>query len=198
MDKIPTTVIIVLLCIAAALGFLYWLVTTPKTVRLQAALEERTHFDYETNLMVQKDSSLNEWLMLRRVKGSDWQWAIKGFDYKVQTRKEPSMSLSTIIPDAYLKKSVDEPGRIIIGRITDRGSGMHGWHITMIRQGESAIDFDRHQRYYVWIDKDFPKGFNDQGEPIPHNEKRWFFAGLADVIAKEKYNGYIEPAEEDR
>ena len=68
----------------------------------------------------------------------------------------------------------------------------------MIKQGESEINFDRHQRYYVWIEKEFPKGFDEQGEPISENSKRWFFAGLADLIAKEKYNGYVEPVEGDK
>ena len=68
----------------------------------------------------------------------------------------------------------------------------------MIRQGESEINFNLHQRYYVWIEKEFPKGFNNMGEPISENNKRWFFAGLADIIATDKYNGYIEPKEGDK
>ena len=197
MIKILTTIILLLLFLAAISGLIYWLVTTPKTSQLQPALEERMHFDYETALRIQKDSSLSELLLLRRVRGSEWKLAIKP-DYKIKTRKESSMSVTTIRPDAYLKSSSDDFNKAIIGRLTDRGSGMHGWHITMIRQGASQIDFSRHQRYYVWVEKDYPKGFNDKGEPLSVNPKRWFFAGLADIIAKDKYNGYEEPNEGDR
>ncbi len=198
MIKITPTIILLLICFAVVAGLLYWLVATPKTIRLQSALEEETDYNYATSLIVQKDSSLSELLLLRRVRDSKWQTSGQHTEYKVETRKEPAMAVSTIRPDAYLKRSVNDPNKIIIGRYTDRGSGMHGWHVTMIKQGESEINFDRHQRYYVWIEKEFPKGFNDQGEPISDDPKRWFFAGLADIIAKEKYNGYVEPEEGDR
>lgn len=198
MIKIVSGIILILLCVAAAAGFLYWLVATPRTVKLQPTLEERTDYNYATTLLVQQDSSLNELLLLRRVRDSDWQTSGEHTAYKVEVRKEPSMAVSTIKPDAYLKASADDPNRIIIGRYKDRGSGMHGWHVTMIRVGASEINFDRHQRYYVWIEKEFPQGFNDKGEPISNDPKRWFFAGLADIISKEKYNGYLEPTEGDR
>ena len=148
--------------------------------------------------MIQKDSSLSDMLLLRRVRNSNWQTSGPHTNFKEQTRTEASMAVSTIKPDAYLKRSADDPNKIIIGRYSDRGAGMHGWHVTMIRQGESAISFDRHQRYYVWIEKEFPEGFNDQGEPISKNPNRWFFAGLADIIAKDKYNGYTAPKEDDK
>lgn len=196
--KIKSTMILLTVCVIAAGSLLYWFVTTPKANTLQAGLKERVNFDYETSFMIQKDSTLKRLLLLRRVKNSDWQMSGKHTGYKVQTRKEPSMSVSTIRPDAYLMKSTDDKSRIIIGRLTDRGSGMHGWHITMIKQGDTEINIDRHQRYKVWIEKDIPKGFDDQGEPISDNPKRWFFAGLADIIAKEQYDGYVEPAEGDR
>lgn len=198
MIKITPTIILLLISVVAIAGLLYWFVAPPKTIKLQSALEERTQYNYATSLMVQMDSSLSELLLLRRVRDSEWQTSGQHTDYKVQARKEPSMATSTIRPDAYLKRSADDSNKIIIGRYTDRGSGMHGWHVTMIREGESEINFDRHQRYYVWIEKEFPSGFNDQGEPISDDPKRWFFAGLADIIAKEKYNGYIEPSEGDK
>jgi len=190
--------ILLVVCLIAAGGLMYWFVTTPKANTLQAGLEERVNFDYKTSFMIKKDSSLSKLLLLRRVRDSEWQMSGKHTDYIVQTRKEPSMAVSTVRPDAYLMKSKDSKLRIIIGRLTDRGSGMHGWHITMIKQGESEINFDRHQRYKVWIEKDIPKGFDNQGEPISDDPKRWFFAGLADIIAKEKYDGYEEPGEEDK
>ncbi len=195
ISKVAPTIIIVLACIA---GLLYYLVTTPKKVKLQPILEERMDFNYSTSLSIEKDTSLGEMLYLRRVRNSDWKTSGPHTDFKEQDRKEPSMSVSTIKPDAYLKQSAEDPNRIIIGRYSDVGSGMHGWHVTMIRQGTSEINFDRHQRYYVWIEKDFPTGFNDQGEPISDNPERWFFAGPADIVAKDKYNGYIEPVEGDK
>lgn len=198
MIKIIYVIILVLISMAAIAGLLFWLVSTPKTTALQPALEERTDFSYATPFIIEKDSSLSELLLLRRVRDSQWQTSGEHTGYKVETRKEPSMSVSTIKPDAYLKESTDHPNRIIIGRYTDRGSGMHGWHVTMIRQGESEINFNRHQRYMVWIEKEFPMGFNDKGEPISDNPKRWFFSGPADIIADEKYDGYIEPTEGDR
>lgn len=108
------------------------------------------------------------------------------------------MAVSTVKPDAYLRRPEDTLNKIIVGRMTDRGSGMHGWHVTMVKQGESEINFDRHQRYYVWIEKDFPEDIDDYGEPISNDPKRWYFAGLADLISKNKYDGYQQPAKDDR
>lgn len=198
MNKIISIVLFLVMGVLVLSWILFWLVTTPNTPSLQPVLEERTNFNYTTSLIVQKDSFLREELLLRRVQDSIWQTSGPHTDYQVQTREEPSMAVSTIRPDASLKKSTDGPSRIIIGRLKDRGSGMHGWHVTMIRQGDSKIDFNRHQRYYVWIEKEFPQGFNNQGEPTTDDPKRWFFAGLADIIAKEKYNGNVDPAEGDR
>ena len=75
---------------------------------------------------------------------------------------------------------------------------MHGWHVTMVKQGEREVRFDRHQRYQVWIEKDFPTGFNDNGEPVSDKPQRWYFSGLADIIAEEHYNGYVEPQDGDK
>jgi len=75
---------------------------------------------------------------------------------------------------------------------------MHGWHVTFVRQGENAINFERHQRYFVWIEQEQPQGFNDDGEPISNNPKRWYFAGPADIIAKQNYQGYVKPAKGDK
>jgi len=197
MNRILNTIIIIAFAVAI-LSIVYWLLVTPKRIKLQPELEEISQFNYATSLIVQKDSTLGETLLLRRVRNSDWKSAGPHTDFEVQTRKEPSMSVSSIKADAYLKRSSDDLDKIIIGRYTDRGSGMHGWHVTMIKQGGSAISFDRHQRYYVWIEKEPPKGFDDEGTPISENPKRWFFAGLADIIAKEKYNGYFEPLEGDK
>lgn len=198
MSKLSSNILLLLLCVAVLIGLLYWLVATPKTNKLQPALEELSEFNYSTNLIIHKGPSLNELLLLRRLRDSEWQSSGEHTGYKLQKRKEPSMGVSTIKLDAYLKKTPDEPNKIIIGRLTDRGSGMHGWHVTMIKQGETEINFDRHQRYYVYIEKETPKGFSDRGEPISDDPKRWFFAGLADIIAKDKYNGYLEPAEGDK
>ena len=134
----------------------YWLTTTQKTPKLQAALEARTEFSYETALHVQVDPSLPQILYLRRVRDSSWQTSGEHTDYQLNSYKEASMSVSNIKPDAYLKKSQQDPNRILIGRLTDQGSGMHGWHVTMVKQGKQAINFSRHQRYQVWIEKDFP------------------------------------------
>ncbi len=193
-----STTVLVLLCllVIAAIGF--WMVATPKKTKLQPTLEARSEYNYKTPLMVTHDSSLQELLLLRRLRDSEWKTSGEHTDYKVETRIEPSMAVSTIRPDAYLKKNETDAPRIIIGRYTDRGSGMHGWHVTMIKQGESEIDFNRHQRYYVWIEKDYPTGFTAEGHPLTDDPKRWFFAGLADIISKEKYNGYIEPGIGDK
>lgn len=75
---------------------------------------------------------------------------------------------------------------------------MHGWHVTMIKQGSSQINFNRHQRYYVWIEEETPTGFTAKGTPNSENPKRWYFAGHADIIAEDQYNGYVEPAEGDK
>ena len=176
---------------------LYWLVVTPKASKPQAPLEARTNFDYQTSLRIQKDLSFPKALYLRRVRDSVWQTSGEHTDYTVKEYQEASMTVTTIKPDAYLKDSTNSP-RIIIGRLTDQGSGMHGWHVTMIRQGQHDIHFDRHQRYKVWIEKDFPSGFNDKGEPTSNNLKRWYFTGLADIIAEEHYQGYVEPQEGDK
>ena len=177
---------------------LYWFAITPKTPKLQAPLETRNEFNYKTSLNAQTDPSLPEILYLRRVRDSSWQTSGEHTDYQLNNYQEASMSVSNIKPDAYLRKSPQDPNRILIGRLTDQGSGMHGWHVTMIKQGEQAINFSRHQRYKVWIEKDFPTGFNDDGEPLSDNPQRWYFSGLADIIAEEHYNGYIEPIEGDK
>lgn len=191
-------ILITLLLIVSIGGVLYWLVFTPKATALQPFLETRNTFQYETTLKPQVDSSLPEMLYLRRLQESKWQTSGEHTDYEVEEYQEASMSVVNIKPDAYLKKSSNEPNRILIGRLDDRGSGMHGWHVTMVRQGEQAIHFDRHQRYRVWIEKDYPIGFNANGEPTTENPKRWYFSGPADIIAKEHYNGYVEPGEGDK
>jgi len=51
----------------AVIALAYYLISTPKRIKLQPHLEERLRFDYSTSLIVQKDSSLKELLLLRRV-----------------------------------------------------------------------------------------------------------------------------------
>jgi len=181
-----------------ALIFLYWLVATPKASKLQSVLETKSEFDYQTSLLTEVDPSFPEKLLLRRVIDSNWITSGEHTNYELNEYKEASMSVVNIKPDAFLKKSLDGQRRILIGRLNDRGSGMHGWHVTFIRQGVNAINFERHQRYFVWIEKEHPLGFNDEGEPISNDPKRWYFAGPADVIAEQNYNGYVEPATGDR
>lgn len=193
-----TKIFIVLGLLVAGACLLIWLATTPKKVSPQAELETITDFNYQTSLLTQVDPSFPGRLILRRVRDSKWQTSGEHTEYKLKEYIEPSISAPIIRPDVYLVQSANSPKRILIGRLNDRGSGMHGWHITMVRQGENPIHFDRHQRYQVWIDKDFPVGFKDNGEPIFDNPKRWFFAGPADIVAEESYNGYEEPAELDK
>jgi len=181
-----------------ALIFIYWLVAVPKASKLQSALETKSEFDYQTSLLTEVDPFFPEKLLLRRVIDSNWITSGGHTNYELEEYKESSMSVVNIKPDAFLKKSLDDPRRILIGRLNDQGSGMHGWHVTFVRQGENAINFERHQRYFVWIEKEHPQGFNDEGEPISKDPKRWYFAGLADVIAEQNYQGYVEPVEGDR
>lgn len=191
-------ILISLLFLIGITGVLFCLAITPRTSKSQPALETRNTFEYQTKLKPHVDSSLPELLYLRRVRDSQWQTSGEHTNYQLNDYQEASMTVVNIKPDAYLKNSTEEHNRIIIGRLSDRGSGMHGWHITMIRQGERAIDFERHQRYRVWIEKEHPIGFNDEGEPISKNPKRWYFAGPADIIARQHYNGYLEPEDGDK
>jgi len=194
-----TRIIITLLAITFfVLAIFYWLVIAPKARKLQPALEAKSEFEYQTSLLTQVDPSFPEKLLLRRVLDSHWVTSGEHTNYKPKEYKEASMSVVSIKPDAFLIKSSDEPKRIVIGRLTDRGSGMHGWHVTLIRQGENAINFERHQRYSVWVEKQQPLGFNDNGEPISNDPKRWYFAGPADVIAEQSYQGYVEPINGDK
>ena len=190
--------IVALIIFSAIAAALFYFASTPRSAELQPHLAERTDFDYDTRLIIHKDSTLRTGLMLRRVRNSTWKTSGPHTDHRENTYIEPSMAVCTIKPDAYLKGSAGDDERIIIGRFSDRGSGMHGWHVTMIREGVSEINFDRHQRYQVWIEKDHPKGFNDQGEPVSTDPQRWYFAGPADIIAKDQYDGYVEPVEGDR
>ncbi len=192
-----TKLLITITLTVIVLAVLYWLVIVPKPVKRQAALEDLTDFDFQTTLLTEIDSSFPNTLLLRRVPDSPWKTSGEHTQYQLKEYLEPSMGVGNIKPDAYLKKSLDDPARILIGRYDDRGAGMHGWHVTMIRQGPNPILFDRHQRYHVWIEKEFPVGFNDNGEPISNDPKRWYFAGPADIIAVESYQGYVEPLEED-
>ena len=191
-------ILIVLLILFGASLALFWLVTTPKTNKLQAPLKARTSFNYQTSLVIQKDLSFPDTLYLRRVRDSVWQTSGQHTGYTIDEYKEASMATVAIKPDAYLSDTLNSSNRIIIGRLNDQGSGMHGWHVTMIRQGTHDIHFDRHQRYKVWLEKEAPDGFNKNGEPISNNINRWYFSGLADIIAEEHYSGYVEPNEGDK
>ena len=53
-------------------------------------------------------------------------------NYELKEYIEPFMSVINIKPDAFLKKSLDDPRRILVGRLNDRGGGMHCWHVTFI------------------------------------------------------------------
>lgn len=182
----------------AALCVLFWLALSPKKIQLQNELGIIEKFEYETPLLTEVDPSMPSSLILRRVLDSTWRTSGKHTNFQLQEYTEPSLSAHIIKPDVYLKSSLNEPARIVLGRFNDTGAGMHGWHVTMVRQGDNPISFDRHQRYYVWIEKDFPTGFTDSGEPISNNPKRWYFSGLADIIDNESYQGYFEPEAGDR
>ena len=189
-------IFIAVLFVLAIVCLMYWLVVVPKISTPQLELEARTEFKYKTALEVDLDSAFPEVLYLRRVLDSVWQTSGEHTNYALKEYQEASMSITIVKADAYLKKPAEDLARILIGRVSDRGSGMHGWHVTMVKQGEQAINFARHQRYRVWIEKTVPSGFSDNGEPRSDNPERWYFAGLADLIAEEHYQGYVEPLEE--
>lgn len=189
--KLLFIVIAILLLFAGV----FWLVSTPKKVKLQDKLVQRTSFNYNTNLSIDTNDNLPDQLMLRRVRNSQWEMSGVFTNPQITTREEPSMSVDHILPEAYLIDSINKEKRILIGRYNDRGSGLHGWHVTMIKQGESEINFERHQRYRVWIEEAIPEGFENDGTPIVKKPKRWYFSGLTDIIDTKYYNGYIEPTE---
>jgi len=196
------TVIIVIFAVVLVgvigVGVIVFLVTTPRRVKLQQELQNVTEYNYQTNLTVISDETLPEFLQIRRLRDSEWENMGEHTQYKVEHYIEPSMFVQTVKLDGWLGNPDDENHNILLGRISDRGSGSHGWHVTMIKQGENPIRFDKHVRYRVWIEKDFPIGFNDAGEPFNDSSKRWYFSGLADMMDKELYVIYEEPEEGDR
>ena len=73
---------------------------------------------------------------------------------------------------------------------------LYGWHATLVKTGKNDIDFERTQRFQIWMDKDRPDGYEDDGEPIFFDlSKRSFLYGFVDIIADQHYTGYEPPTE---
>jgi hypothetical protein len=87
---------------------------------------------------------------------------------------------------------IDAIPRVIVGRIRDRGAGMYGWHVTMLKLDSGPVDLSITQRYRVWIEKTPPVAIGDDGTPTSPDPKRWFFTGTADVVA-DKHDKGVDP-----
>jgi hypothetical protein len=83
--------------------------------------------------------------MSRRIEVDSWVMSTPFRNFKIE--KGGPLGIDYIRVDAIF--AIDSVPSVVVGRLRDRGSGMHGWYAIMIKQEEHAIDFKKTQRYRV-------------------------------------------------
>jgi hypothetical protein len=164
-----------------------FLVIWPRRMKLAPELIPLESLPFSTSLERVKNS---DWdglsFMSRRIDEEDWISSGPFSDFKL--KKGSPTVIDYLRVDAIF--AINSLPSVIVGRLRDRGSGMHGWYVVMLKQGDDDIDFKKTQRYKVWIEKDPPDAIGPDGVPVVTRGERWFFSGLSDAVGDDYYRGY--------
>lgn len=184
MTKIIVGIAITILAIAFA-------VVWPRRTKLAPELRPLDKLPFSTTL---ERVNLPDWdgmnLMSRRIDTNEWVASGPFSSFKIN-RGGPS-AIDYLRVDAVF--AIDSVPAVIVGRLRDRGAGMHGWYAILVKQGDDEIDYRKTQLYKVWIEKNPPDALEADGTPLVTNPERWYFSGTAAVVGDDYYRGYPEKA----